>query len=162
MSENVAEAPAPQMRDSRWFPDVDMGVGGVWVLLLISATIVLPPFYYLIQSSFQVPLPGFKTAFGYENYARVVALNGWGLWGVTLAFAFGSSVMAIVLGFSVAWLVSRTNVPFRQTVYIGSFLSLAAPLIVKGIGWILLLGPNNGLINVWIRTLFGVTGTPIE
>ena len=38
----------------------------------------------------------------------------------------------------------------------------SAPLLVKGIGWILLLGPNNGLINVWLRGLFGIEGVPIE
>jgi iron(III) transport system permease protein len=59
-------------------------------------------------------------------------------------------------------LLARTNVPFRRTVFVGAFLSLAAPLIVKGIGWILLLGPNNGLINVWLRSTFGLQGTPIE
>ena len=162
MSENVAHSGAPRVSANRRFADVDMGASGVWILLIVGAAIVLPPFYYLIQSSFSVPLPGFKTAFGYQNYERVIALNGWRLWSVTLAFAAGSSVLAIFLGFSVAWLVARTNVPFRQTVYIGAFLSLAAPLIVKGIGWILLLGPNNGLINVWLRKLFGITGVPIE
>ena len=64
--------------------------------------------------------------------------------------------------FTVAWLIARTNVPLRQTVFVAAFLSLAAPLIVKGIGWILLLGPNNGLINVWLRAAFGLDGTPIE
>src|SRR5439155_23408899 len=72
------------------------------------------------------------------------------------------SVMAIFLGFTVAWLIARTNVPLRQTVFVAAFLSLAAPLIVKGIGWILLLGPNNGVINVWLRSWFGLDGTPIE
>ena len=142
--------------------EFDPGRLGVWFLILLTASIVLPPFFYLLKSSFQVPLPAFQTAFGIGNYERVIALSGWSLWWTTLVFAFGSSVMAITLGFSVAWLVARTNVPFRQTVYVGSFLSLAAPLIVKGIGWILLLGPNNGLINVWLRKLFGIEGVPIE
>lgn len=146
----------------RLLPDVDLGVSTIWIMIAVTAAIVLPPFFYLLQSSVSVPVSGFKTTFGWENYSRVWALNGWGLWRVTIIFALGSSILAIVLGFSTAWLVARTNVPFRQTVFIGSFLSLAAPLIVRGIGWILLLGPNNGLFNVWLRSLFGLTGTPIE
>jgi iron(III) transport system permease protein len=124
--------------------------------------VVLPPFFYLIQSSLMVPLPGFKSALGLENYRRVLAINGWQLWGATLGFALGSSLLAIGLGFPCAWLLARTNVPFRQTVLVGAFLSLSAPVIVKGIGWILLLGPNNGVINVWLRAWFGLQGTPIE
>ncbi len=109
-----------------------------------------------------MPLPGFRTALGLDNYQRVIEISGLRLWGATLGFALGSSLMAIFLGFTSAWLLARTNVPFRQIVFVGAFLSMAAPLIVKGIGWILLLGPNNGLINVWLRGWLGLEGVPIE
>jgi iron(III) transport system permease protein len=137
-------------------------LGGLALLIAVSALCVLPPFFYLLSMSFTVPLPGFRSALGLDNYRRVIELSGWDLWSVTLAFALGSSLVAIGLGFSTAWLVARTNVPFRQAAIAGAFLSLSAPLIVKGIGWILLLGPNNGLINVWLRAWFGLDGTPIE
>lgn len=158
---------AAELHDARgaqrtFLPHVDAGVGGLWVLIVVSALVVTPPFFYLIKSSFTVPLPGFATKIGVENYERVFEISGTQLWSVTIVFALGSSIMAILLGFTAAWLIARTNVPFRQTVFVGAFLSLAAPLIVKGIGWILLLGPNNGLINVWLRSWFGLTGTPIE
>jgi iron(III) transport system permease protein len=141
----------------RWTPGAALAL-----LIVVSALVVLPPFFYLLKSSVTVPLPGFRTTFGFDNYQRVLDLGGLQLWGATFVFALGSSVMAIVLGFTAAWLLARTNVPFRQTVFVAAFLSLAAPLIVKGIGWILLLGPNNGLINVWLRSWFGIDGTPIE
>jgi iron(III) transport system permease protein len=163
MTDQIIANPHTSSRQrSPWLPQVDAGLGGLWVLIAVSALVVLPPFFYLLQSSVLVPLPGFKTALGLENYSRVLAINGWQLWGTTLGFALGSSVLAIGLGFPSAWLLARTNVPFRQTVFVGAFLSLSAPLIVKGIGWILLLGPNNGLINVWLRDWFGLEGTPIE
>src|SRR5258708_433655 len=139
----------------------DAGLIRLWLLIAVSALVVLPPFFYLIESSFVVPLPGFRTALGLENYRRVLAINGRQLWGATLGFALGSSLMAIGLGFPAAWLLARTNVPFRQTVLVGAFLSLSAPLIVKGIGWILLLGPNNGLIHIWLRGWRRLHGTPI-
>ena len=148
----------------RGFPlrRLDAGRGGLTLALAVTALVVLPPFFYLLWSSVTVQLPGFRTALGLDNYRRVIELSGWQLWGVTLAFALGSSLLAIGLGFTTAWLVARTNVPFRQAAIAGAFLSLAAPVIVKGIGWILLLGPNNGLINVWLRGALGVAGTPIE
>jgi iron(III) transport system permease protein len=157
----IASSPSP-LRRKAWLPQVDSGRGGLALLILGSALVVLPPFFYLIKSSVTIPLPGFRTAIGFDNYQRVLDLGGLQLWGATLGFALGSSVMAIVLGFTAAWLLARTNVPFRRTVFVAAFLSLAAPLIVKGIGWILLLGPNNGLINVWLRAAFGLEGTPIE
>ena len=136
--------------------------GTLWVLIFLSALVVLPPFFYLIQSSVVVPLPGLRTAIGLDNYRHLIEINGWQLWGTTLAFAVGSALVAIGLGLPSAWLIHRTNVPFRRTVLVGAFLSLAAPLIVKGIGWILLLGPNNGLINVWLRSAFGLQEAPFD
>jgi iron(III) transport system permease protein len=161
MTTIASSSPAARARKA-WLPQLDSGAGMLALLIVISALVVLPPFFYLIKSSFTVPLPGFRTAIGLANYQRVIELSGVQLWGATLVFALGSSIMAIFLGFTVAWLLARTNVPFRQTVLAAAFLSLAAPLIVKGIGWILLLGPNNGLINVWLRAWFGLDGTPIE
>ena len=160
MTTIASSSPAARARKA-WLPQLDSGAGMLALLIVISALVVLPPFFYLIKSSFTVPLPGFRTAIGLDNYQRVIELSGVQLWGATLLFALGSSIMAIFLGFTVAWLLARTNVPFRQTVFAAAFLSLAAPLIVKGIGWILLLGPNNGLINVWLRAWFGLDGTPI-
>jgi iron(III) transport system permease protein len=145
----------------RWL-SFDAGAAGMWGMLAAVCAVVLPPFLYLIKTSVTVTAPGRPPAIGADNYARVVDLSGWDLWGVTIAFAVGASLLAVFLGASTAWLVARTNVPFRQTVFAGAFLSLAAPLIVKGIGWILLLGPNNGLINNLLRASFGIDGTPIE
>ena len=134
----------------------------MWCLLVACSAVVLPPFVYLIRTSVTVQRPGFPSSVGLDNYARVMEIAGWDLWGVTIAFAIGASLLALLLGASTAWLVARTNIPFRQAVFVGAFLSLATPVIVKGIGWILLLGPNNGLINNVLREWLGMTGTPIE
>ena len=133
-TQSVPMAPSPgEQRTWR----VDAGAVGMWVLLAAGCAVVLPPFLYLINTSLTVPLPGGQTAIGLDNYVRVVEIGGWDLWGVTLAFAAGASFFAVLLGASTAWLVVRTNVPFRQAAFVGAFLSLAAPPIVKGIGWIL-------------------------
>ena len=60
-----------------------------------------------------------------------------------------------------AWLVARTNAYFRQVTILAAYLSLAAPVMVKAIGWILLLGPNKGVINEALRAAFGIEGVPI-
>src|SRR5262245_64728637 len=118
-NDTIAESP---FRVRAHLRHVDAGVAGLWVLIIVGALVVLPPFFYLLKSSFTVPLPGFRTDVGFENYQRVFEISGVQLWGVTLAFAFGSSVMAIFLGFTAAWLLARTNVPFRQVVFVGAFL----------------------------------------
>src|SRR5579859_3532326 len=140
---------------------VDTGSVGMWAVLALACTLVVPPFVYLIRNSLMVSRPGLPAAIGFDNYARVAELGGLDLWGVTAAYAVGAALLAVLLGAPTAWLVTRTNVPFRQTAFVGAFLSLAVPVIVKAIGWILLLGPNNGLINNLLRNWLDVDGTPI-
>jgi iron(III) transport system permease protein len=64
-------------------------------------------------------------------------------------------------GASAAWLVARTDAPFRRLVTATAFLSLAVPVIIKSIGWIMLLGSNSGLVNVVLRLLVGGEEGPI-
>ena len=84
----IASSPAARARKA-WLPQLDSGAGMLGLLIVISALVVLPPFYYLIKSSFTVPLPGFRTAIGLDNYHRVIELSGVQLWGATLLFALG-------------------------------------------------------------------------
>ena len=71
----LATAPDPLHARKAWLPQVDSGVGALALLIVISALVVLPPFFYLIKSSFTVPLPGFCTAIGLDNYQRVLELS---------------------------------------------------------------------------------------
>ena len=61
-----------------------------------------------------------------------MALSG-GLCGSALAWALLLNGISIGLGFTTAWLVARTNVPFRRAAVAGAFLSLSAPLIARQI-----------------------------
>ncbi len=67
-----------------------------------------------------------------------------------------------MLGVSSAWLIARTNAWFQRTALFSAYLSLAAPVMIKAIGWILLLGPNTGLLNLWLRDLLGLHESPIH
>lgn len=138
------------------------GEFGVWLLLAVAAGLVLPPVVFLLLTSLQVTQTGAPATTGFANFATVLKLSGADLWRVTILYAAGSSAVAIFLGVTAAWLVARTNAPFRQAAFVGAFMSMAAPVIIKAIGWILLLGPNNGVINVWLRDGLGLSGVPIQ
>ena len=141
---------------------VEPGRIWLWAFVLLTAVIVIPPLLFLVESSLTIEAGSGSTSFGLDHYRYVFDLSGWRLWRVSLIYAVGSSCFAIVIGVSSAWLVARTNAHFRQAAVIGAYLSLAAPVMVKTIGWILLLGPNKGVINEWLRALFSIEGVPIE
>lgn len=154
--------PAPAPSAARRLNALEPGTIGLWAVLAVAAILVFPPLYFLIETSLTVVKTGVPVSRGLTNFTTVIGLGGWDLWRITLIYAAGSSIVAIALGVSSAWLVARSNAPFRQVAFIGAFLSLAAPVIIKGIGWILLLGPNSGVINVWLKSLFHLTEAPIE
>ena len=141
--------------------NADQGAFWLWGMIVLTALIVFPPILYLIETSFTIQKTGQQPYVGLANFTTVIDLSGWDLWRVTILYATGSSFIAIFVGVTSAWLVARTNAYMRQFAMIGAFLSLAAPVIIKGIGWILLLGPNKGVFNEWLRWL-GMTGVPIE
>ena len=57
----------------------------------------------------------------------------------TLAFALSSCVLAVVIGGALAWIVERTNTPFRAPRLLAAFISFAIPYILYTIAWLLLL-----------------------
>ncbi len=130
-------------------------------LLAIGAILVLliaPPLFFLGQASFSSEgIISRGKGFTLEHY-RVVLSSGatLELLSNTLWFAFGSSFVGLLIGGMLAWIVERTNTPFRRLVYAAVFLHFATPLILRVIGWILLIGPKAGYINVLLRKVLNL------
>jgi iron(III) transport system permease protein len=125
-------------------------------VLLILIALMGPPIFFLVRGS----LSGVRgTAFDTLSLdAFVTVLTGPDLAGAfmaTLVFAVLSSGFGIALGAALAWLVERTDVPCKQWVYATTFVTFAVPGIVRVVGWIFLLGPRSGYINVATRGAFG-------
>ena len=77
--------------------------------------------------------------------------------GNTLVFAFSSSILATVLALVVSWIVTRTNTPMRRIFEVLAIAPNLMPPILLAISWTLLLNPNNGILNVALRYVFGPT-----
>lgn len=134
----------------------------IWAHVAVAMVLVLPPFYYLVVTAFTRQALGAPPEATLANFADVIRSSDPALIWVTLVYAAGSSLVSLLLGVPTAWLVARTDVPFRRLAFMGAFLSLAVPVVIKGIGWILLLGPNNGFINTSLMSLFGLESAPIK
>ena len=148
-------------RAGRLLDRLRSGEAAIWLLLALVVAIVLPPFWFLLRASLTVGT-GAQAQIGLDNFVAVLAHSGSDLWITSISYALGSSALAIALGVSSAWLVARTDAPFRRTAMVAAFLSLAVPVIIKSVGWIMLLGPNSGLVNVLLRSVFGGSEGPIQ
>ena len=133
------------------------------VVSFITAYLVLPPLYSVIQTSlFTTKLTGEIDQFTlryYEDLLRELQVVGPFL--NTLYFAVGAALLATILGGSIAWIVVRTDCPLRSLGYFTAFASFGTPFILYTIGWLLLLG-KAGPFNYWLKTLLDQSGPVVN
>ncbi|MCC7104059.1 MAG: iron ABC transporter permease [Chloroflexi bacterium] len=136
------------------------------ILLLLTGLVlgwlVLWPLVFVVQASFTGGHDGATPTL--ENFANIFAAGGAGpvVLANSVIFALGSALVALIWGTLQAWLAERTNVPGRRLAYAAAYASFAVPGIVKAVGWILLLGPRAGLINVWLRQFLAFSEGPLN
>jgi iron(III) transport system permease protein len=144
------------MEDSqpRWsFPSGQTVVSAV--VTAFAAILVLYPIFFLLQASLDVGDPEARppTAYGFDNYATLfqysqILLN-------TVLVSLAATVMALVFGFVIAWILSRTNVPGRRTFEQLMAIPYYVTPLLGAFAWSLLGAPESGFVNQVWRALGG-------
>ena len=134
--------------DAKW-----LVIGGAVALI---AWLALVPLGFLLWESVLTPeAAGRAQEFTLENY--ITAYTGAEtikLFFNSLQFAFGSSVLAFVIGTFFAWVNERTNTPFKTLFFALSVIPLIIPGILFTVSWIFLASPKIGIINAALQSLF--------
>ncbi len=76
----------------------------------------------------------------------------------TLMFVAGTVAVVFAIGFGLAWLIERTDLPGREICFALILFPLLVPTPVLAIAWIFLMGPNAGWLNLAIRAASGTEG----
>ncbi|RDI53829.1 ABC transporter permease [Microvirga subterranea] len=132
-------------------------------LLTVVATLVLGPVIVLLRASLAPPdvLPFETSIFTLDNFRQIFAGNDTvNLLTTTIAYAAGSVLLGVGAAALVAWLTERTDMPGATAIRIFLFSWMAVPPLVIGFGWVLLINPGNGALNVFARSAFGLTSPP--
>lgn len=132
----------------------------LWLFIpcgLVLLYLVIPPLVFIVYTSFVPSEDSEIVGLTFQNFldifeslAEFKAL----IWN-SLVFSVGSAAWALVFGTAMAWLAERSNAPFRVVTYVAAFVSFAVPGLIKVIGWILLLGPEAGFINLAVNYVTG-------
>jgi molybdate transport system permease protein len=75
---------------------------------------------------------------------------------LSLLCATAATVVSVVLGVPLAWLLARTEFPGRGFVRALVTLPLVLPPVVGGVALLLALG-RNGVVGQWLDSWFGIT-----
>lgn len=132
-------------------------------LLIVVASLVLGPIGVLLRASLAPPdvLPFETSTFTFDNFRQIFGGNDTlALLTTTLVYAAGSVSLGVGAAAVVAWLTERTDMPGATAIRIFLFSWMAVPPLVIGFGWVLLINPGNGALNVLARSAFGLTAPP--
>ena len=149
-----------------WIPGSGSGLQdavriGLFILL---AALIAGPLVILVMTSFAPAgtLSLVQWSFTLDNYRDVVSRpNTWQVLLNTLVFAGGSVTIGVAISVLMALLTERTDLPFRTTIRIMMFSWMAVPPLVFGFGWILLINPGSGVLNLVLMWLFGLETAPL-
>lgn len=77
------------------------------------------------------------------------------LWN-TIFFTGGSALVATLLALFLAYVNTRTDLPFKFIFKVIAIVPMMIPHILFSVSWVLLLNPSNGTLNRLLMDLFGL------
>jgi iron(III) transport system permease protein len=126
--------------------------------VVVIAYLVLAPIIFLIWSSFRtaLPTPANLGSFTLRNYVFVYSNPAtYTLFLNTAIFVTVCTTIALLLAVGFAWLIERTDMPAKGALFVLILLPSAVPSLLMGISYIILAGPEAGLLNRLTEELFG-------
>jgi len=131
-------------------------------LIAIVGFLTVSPVVMLLLGSFSEGLGAFGS-FTLEKYVKSytdpalleIIVN-------TIVFIIGSSLVATALALFMAYLNTRTNIPFKGLFQIITIVPMMIPHILFAISWALLLNPSNGLINLLLKQILNLRDSPFN
>jgi iron(III) transport system permease protein len=128
-----------------------------------AALSILALLTLIIWMSLRTGVPGQPSAYTLANY---IALLGdsytYRVMTTTLIFAAITISVSVPLGFIFAWLVERTNMPYKAVAMSILSIGVLFPTFLKAMGWVFLLHPRIGVINIFLMQLFGLSKAPLN
>lgn len=127
-----------------------------WGLTAALAFLVLFPLTLLFLASFQTAEGGFTLS----NYARMFSEKvTWGQIWTTMWLATLRCILATALGVFLAWVVTRTDTPWRGAISFMIWLGYFAPTLPLLLAWVLIAG-RVGLLNAGLQH-YGLIELPL-
>jgi iron(III) transport system permease protein len=121
-------------------------------ILLLSALVLLPMFWLAVTSlrddAHRFTLAYYRQLLVDPDFVRPLMTTLW------TSAAVGASCLAVAAPTS--WLVARTDLPGKRLLRMLILASFVTPPFLGAFAWVLLGGPNAGLLNQWYYALFGL------
>lgn len=125
---------------------------GIVVVLLLF--VVYMTFVLGVPTAPTISLQNYIDTFDSYLFRRVIPN--------TVIVGVGTVMMVLFFSVPLAWLLNRTDVPFRDLWITLIAVSVIVPGFLKAIGWFMLLSPEIGLINKFLISGLGLQQAPLS
>ena len=137
---------------ARTKPRIDLTRPVLWLFAICLVVLIAMPLSWLAIYSFtdktrHFTLTNFVTLFSDPDFLDPLF--------TTAIIAVSSAVICCAVAAPISWLVSRTDMPLRQTVRALVTASFVTPPFLGAVAWELLAAPNSGLLNQLFRWITG-------
>lgn len=128
----------------------------IGLLVLVLAVLTLYPLGMLLYGSISTVPPGETGTYNLDGYARLLRWDALGVLTTTIIISLVKTVVGVAIAIVLAWIVTRTDTPFRGTLEVLVTIPFFVPPILTALGWSMLGNPQVGTINLAWRWLTGV------
>jgi len=120
------------------------GAGGIIFVLLIL--VIIFPSFTLVKNSFTT-----DDQISFNNYIELLSdQTTYIVFRNTFIVAFWGALGATALGVTIAWLLARTDIPFKKFWRTTLIIPYIIPPFIGAIAWVYLLGPVGYLNKIWM------------
>jgi iron(III) transport system permease protein len=117
----------------------------------------------IVWMSLRTGVPGQPSDYTLKNYSAIlVDPYTYKVMWTTLYFSAVTIAVSVPLGFIFAWLVERTDMRYKALAMSLLSIGILFPTFLKAMGWVFLLHPRIGMINIFLMQLFGLTNAPLN
>ena len=145
------------------FPSVDLSQLFLLGIAAIAAVAILGLLVMIVGMSLGEGVPGQSSSYTLDNYYTLFTdPYNYRVMLTTLGFAAVTICVSVPLGFIFAWLVERTDLPYKAVAMSLLSMGILFPTFLKAMGWVFLLHPRIGVINITLIEIFGLERGPLN
>ena len=135
---------------------------GIIALILFLSFLTIDPFGMLLYGSLHSTPPGMAGEFNLDGYREAFNAQNLKILLVTVEIALAKTIPSLLLAVLLAWIVARTDTPWRGKLEVMISLPFFIPPILTAMAWAMLGNPQVGLLNTLWKSMTGATVSPIN
>ena len=147
----------------RWLQATAAGrLAALGLLVLVLAFLSVYPLSMLLYGSLHSTPPGMAGTFNLDGYRDVITLQSAVTLLNTVGISLAKTIPSVILAVLLAWILARTDTPFRGALEVLITLPFFIPPILTAMAWGMLGNPQVGLLNQLYQWVTGSETAPIN